>query len=292
MKKMKGKGDRFIFLVFLAIMLTGWKINLSPFPAHAEDKTPAIIIPYDTITSPGIEVWPQAKVIAKRFQIVERPAAGERIEFTEGDRHLGLALTGGDGIGVVRYTPLSEGMHKIRVRLSPASAYSAEEGELLIGVWNLARQLLLVSVDALREKQKEIKFPFIGRIKKDGERRPMEGAVDILSALSKRFHIVYLYRGDLAQVSGIRSWLSQNQFPVSPILIWDNGTTSLNKVLADREKNIKGAIVTAGDATEPLQKEGIRTLLLVEKKRQSEYKGKLKETTLVTDWKEIKKNID
>jgi len=292
MKKMKGKGDRFIFLVFLAIVLTVWKINLSPFPVHAENKTPAIIIPYDTITSPGIEVWPQAKVIAKKFRIIERPAGGERIEFTEGDRYLGLALTGGDGVGVIRYTPLGEGMHKIKVRLIPASVYSAEEGELLIGVWNLSRQLLLVSVEALREKQEEIRFPFIGRIKKDGERRPMEGAVDILSALSRRFHIVYLSRGDLAQVSGIRSWLYQNRFPVSPILIGDNGMTSLNKVLADREKNIKGAIVTASDEADPLQKEGIRTLLLVEKKRQSEYKGKLKETTLVTDWKEIKKNID
>ena len=106
MKKMTtGKGDRFIFLVFLAIVLTVWKINLSPFPAHAENKTPAIIIPYDTITSPGIEVWPQAKVVARKFQIVERPAGGERIEFTEGDRHLGLALTGGYGIGVFDIRP-------------------------------------------------------------------------------------------------------------------------------------------------------------------------------------------
>lgn len=265
---------------------------IGTLPAQAENKTPAIIIPYDTITSPGIEVWPQAKVIAKKFHIIERPAGGERIEFTEGDRHLGLALTGGDGIGVVRYTPLGEGMHKIRVRLSPASAYSAEEGELLIGVWNLSRQMLLVSVEALREKQEEIRFPFIGRIKKDGERRPMEGAVDILSALSSRVNIVYLYRGELAQVAGIRSWLYQNKFPVSPILTGDNGMPPLNKVLADRKGNIKGAIVTSGDEAEPLQKEGVRTLLLIEKKRQSEYKGKLKETTLVTDWKEIKKNID
>ena len=68
--------------------------------------------------------------------------------------------------------------------------------------------------------------------------------------------------------------------------------TGLNKVLADRKGNIKGAIVTLGDETEPLQKEGIWTLLLMEKKKQSAYKGKLKETTLVTDWKEIKKNID
>ncbi len=49
--------------------------------------------------------------------------------------------------------------------------------------------------------------------------------------------------------------------------------------------------MTSGDEAEPLQKEGIRTLLLVEKKRQSEYTGKLKETTLVTDWKGIKKEI-
>ncbi len=261
-------------------------------PVYAESKITAVIVPYDTITSPGIVVWPQAKVITKKFQILERPVSGERLEFFEDDRYLGLALTGGDGIGAIRYTPLSKGIHKIKVRLLSASAYTSQEEEMLIGVWDSSKKLLLVSVDALRERSKEIRFPFIGRLKKDAERHPLEHSMDILSDISQRFNIVYLYHGDSSHLSEIKSWLNKNKFPVSPLLIWNDSTGLINKLITERRSNIKGVVVTSGEETAIFQKDQIRTLLLVEKKEESEYKRRLKEMTIVIDWREIKKNIE
>ncbi len=259
--------------------------------AFAESKTPATIIPYDTITSPGIEVWPQAKVIAKRFFGVEGPVPGERIEFFEGDRYLGLALTGGDGIGVIRYTPYSEGLKKIKVRFPATSAYGTEEGEILIGVWNRTRPLLFVSIEALRERAKEVIFPFIGRVKRDAERRPMEQAVDTLSGLSKGISIIYIYEGNSSNVPEIKSWLSKNKFPVSPLIVQKDNMRFLNKLISERERNIKGAIITPDDEGEIFRKEGIKTLLIVEKRKRSEYKGG-KDITVLSGWEDVKKKID
>lgn len=270
--------------------LYSFALSLLPF-AYAESKTPAIIIPYDTITSPGIEVWPQAKVITRRLFGIEGPVPGERIEFFEGNRYLGLALTGGDGIGVIRYTPYSEGLKRIKVRFPATSAYGAEDGEILVGVWNRARPLLFVSIEALRERTKEVIFPFIGRVRRDVERRPMEQAIDTLSGLSKGISIIYIYEGNSSNVPEIKSWLSRNKFPVSPLIVQRDNMRFLNRLISERKRDIKGAVLTPDNEAEIFRKEGIKTLLIVEKKKRSEYKGE-KDTTIVTDWREIEKKID
>lgn len=294
-RKVNRKGDRFIFLfTILAISFIFWKINLSPFllfsPAGAESKIPAIIIPYDAVTMPGVEVWPQAMVIARRFYAVERPVGGERIEFLEDGRSLGLALTGGDGIGVIRHIPYREGVHKIKVRLLSTSAYEAVEAEMIIGVWDRRKPLLLISVDALRERPKKSLFPFVGRVEKDEERRPLPQSAGILSEMAERFNIVYLYRGELSRIPGIRLWLSKQGFPAYPLLIPGDDKGSFNKLLADRKDDIKGVVVTPEDEADIFRKEGIRTFLLVEKKRGAEYKDR-KGTTIVKDWEEIRQSL-
>lgn len=291
----KEKGGRFIFLfTIFAISFIFGKINLPPFSnavvAYAASKIPATIVPYDAVTVPGVEVWPQAKVIARRFYAVERPVGGERIEFLEDDRSLGLALTGGDGIGVIRHIPYREGVHKIRVRLLSTSAYEAAEAEMIIGAWDKRKPLLFVSVDALRERPKESVFPFVGSVKKDEERSPLPQSVDILSEMAERFNIVYLYRGELSRTPGIRSWLFKQGFPAYPLLIPGDDKGPFNKLLSGRKNDIEGVVVTPEDEADIFRKERIRTLLLVEKKRGAEYKDR-KGTTLVKDWGEIRKSL-
>ena len=261
-------------------------------PVYAEEKTPAIIIPYDTISSPGIVVWPQAKVLTKKFQIMERPVSGERIEFLEEDRYLGLALTGGDGIGVIRYTPLNEGIHKIKVKIQSGSAYAAEDREMLIGVWDRSKGLLIISVEAMQEKPKGGIFPFFGKIKKDTGRHPLDQAVNVLSDLSKRFNIIYLSYSEASNLAEIKTWLNKNKFPDSPLLIWDDNKRLINNLISGRKKDIRGVVLTSGDEADIFQKEQIRTLVLTEKKKRTENKKGLKEAIIVTDWKEIKKEIE
>lgn len=283
-RKVNKKGDRFIFL------FTILAISVSFSPADAGSKIPAIIVPYDAVTMPGVEVWPQAMVIARRFYAVERPVAGERIEFLEDDRSLGLALTGGDGIGVIRYIPHRDGLHRIKVRLLSTSAYETAEAEMIIGVWDRRKPLLFVSVDALRERPKESLFPFVGSAKKDEERRPLPQSVGVLSEMAERFNIVYLYRGELSRIPGIKSWLFKQGFPAYPLLMPGDDKGSFNKLLSDRKNDITGVVVTPEDEADIFRKEQIRALLLVMKKRGTEYKDE-KGTTVVKDWEEIRKSL-
>ncbi len=297
-QRCEGAGRWVIILSLIAaihiLINDPFTIFYSPFTtatvAYGASKIPAIIVPYDTVTMPGVEVWPQAMVMARRFYAVERPVGGERIEFLEDDRSLGLALTGGDGIGVIRHIPYREGMHRIRVRLLSTSAYEAVEAEMIIGVWERRKPLLLVSVDALRERPKEPLFPFLGSAKKDEERRPLPQSVGVLSEMAERFNILYLYRGEISRIPGIRSWLSKQGFPAYPLLIPGDDKGSFNKLLSDRKDDIKGVVVTPEDEADIFRKEEIRTFLLVEKKREAEYKDE-KGTTVVKDWKEIRKSL-
>lgn len=287
------------FLVCMASTAPFTHSPIRPFAnftvAHAESRTPAVIIPYDAVTFPGIEIWPQAKVIAKRFFAIDRPVPGERIEFIGEDRYLGLALTGGDGIGAVRYIPSGEGIQKIRIRLAPPSAYEAKEAEMLIGVWSRSKPLLLVSVESLRERPKEVIFPFIGRIKRDAERHPLDYSVDILSEISREINIVYLYNGDVAHLPAIRSWLSRNGFPVYPVFLWDSSKAGINKLISERKKEIKGVIITQEDDVFIFQKENIRVLLMTEKENRESGTGAMEEiegAIIISDWRDVKNNIE
>lgn len=259
--------------------------------SHAESKTPAVIIPYDSITYPGIESWPQAKVIVKKFYGLERPAGGERIEFRDSDKSLGVALTGGDGVGVIRYIPYEEGLHRIKIRLDNNSDYKAEDVEMIVGVWDKSRPVLLVSANALMERNKEVTFPFIGKVSKEDEQRPVTSATEVLSDLAKRFNIIYLFSGALSDFQETRSWISRNNFPFFPVIIWNENVNYIKRLLSDRKQDIKGVILTKENEEDLFRKEQIKIILLIPKKKKSVNKGKLDEITIINDWKEIKKAL-
>lgn len=259
--------------------------------SHAESKTPAVIIPYDSITYPGIEAWPQAKVVVKKFYGSEQSVGGERIEFLEEGKYLGLALTGGDGVGVIRYIPYGEGILRIRIRLYHTSGYKSEETEMFVGVWSRSRPIILVSVDALKERQKEVVFPFMGRLSKETDWKPAAFAVDVLSDMSKRFNIVYLYNGNLTDFQKMRSWLSTNKFPVFPMIIRNDNINYIKRLISDREKEIKGVVLTNENEADLFQKERLRMFLLITKNEKSKNKDEFKNISIVTDWREIRKGL-
>lgn len=288
LRKIAGYQAILILLLILIIQTVQIHPNVV-LTTSADSKSPAIIVPYDVIALPGIEVWPQAKVFTKKFFAAERPAGGERIEFFEGDRYLGLALTGGDGIGVIRYIPHRQGVHKIRVRLQTASSYEAKEAEGVIAVWDRTKPVVLVSIEAVREKPKHRIFPFFSDKSDGAESKPVERSVDVMSSIHRRYNVIYLYRGSLSLVPDTKSWLGKNKFPSGPVIIWDGSKNSVNRFLSERLKDIKGVVVTADDEAKVFQEEGVRTILMAEKKKVSEFKKILKDATIVTDWNEIKK---
>ena len=280
-------------LILLAILIIQ-TVQIHPnvvLITSANSKAPAIIVPYDVIALPGIEVWPQAKVFTKKFFAAERPVGGERIEFFEGDRYLGLALTGGDGIGVIRYIPHRQGVHKIRVRLQTASSYEAKESEGVIAVWDRTKPIILISMETLRERPKQRIFPFLSDKTEAMESKPVERSVDVMSSIYKRYNVIYLYRGSLSPVPDTKSWLGKSKFPGGPVIIWDGSKNSVNKLLSERLKDIKGVVVTADDEARVFQEEGVRTILMAEKKKVSEFKKSLKDVAIVTGWNEIKKAL-
>jgi hypothetical protein len=178
------------------------------------------------------------------------------------------------------------------VKIQSGSAYAAEDSEMLIGVWNRSKGLLIISVEAIQEKPKGGIFPLFGKIKKYSEGRPLDQAVNVLSGLSKRFGIVYLSYGESSNLAEIKTWLNKNKFPESPLLLWDDNKRLINDFISNRKKDITRVVLRSGDEADVFQNDQIRTLVLTEKRKGTENKKGLKEAIIVTDWKEIKKEIE
>ena len=132
------------------------------------------------------------------------PAGGRRVDVYLDDTHLKRILTGGDGYGYLKYTPLSTGYKKIKARSNSDSA----EG------------LLLVMTQKDRALVIEVEEGFKTAVFSDEIK---QSSLRVVKALSENYKIIYLSRYVGKSITA--TWLEKQGFPGSVILGWNGAHT-------------------------------------------------------------------
>ena len=120
------------------------------------------------------------------------------------DDFLKKVMTGGDGYGYLKYTPLSAGYKKITARSN------SEVASGLILVMNKSEKAIIIEIE---EGFKDSIFS--NEIKQDSR--------EAVNAIQKKFQIIYLSRFMGKSISN--SWLEKQNFPQSVILRWRGPST-------------------------------------------------------------------
>jgi len=158
------------------------------------DASRGEVVVFDRVTT--VEKGIRLVVLTKGLLMAD---GGQLVDLYLDDMHLKKILTGGDGYGYLKYTPLQPGLMQIRARSDADSA----SGLLL--VLGQHEQAVLIDIESAFKDA-----VFSDEIMKDCQRA--------VNTLSKKYRIIYMSRY-IGQGIG-RSLLKKEGFPDSVILSW------------------------------------------------------------------------
>ena len=157
------------------------------------------VIVFDRVTTVKTPI--RIKVMTKRRFF---PAGGQLVDLYLDDDFLKKVMTGGDGYGYLKYTPLSAGYKKITARTNSESASG------LILVMKKSEKAIIIEIE---EGFKDSIF----------SNEIMQNSREAVNAIQKKFQIIYLSRFMGKSISN--SWLEKQNFPPSVILRWRGPST-------------------------------------------------------------------
>jgi hypothetical protein len=211
------------------------------------------VVVFDRVTTVKTPI--RIKVLTKsRFF-----AAGGRLAdiYLDGN-HLKKILTGGDGYGYLKYTPLRAGFIEVTARSG------SDRASGLILVMTSEEQAVVIEIEA---GFKDAVF--------SSEYR--EGALKALSAIAKKYKIIYLSTFMGGGITG--SWLEKHKLPKSVVLRW-RGPGMLTAL---KEKGIKLHAIIGSSAVISAAAEHIERRYTFEN---------TKDGQTVQDWDEILKLLE
>jgi hypothetical protein len=255
--------------------------------AFSKEKRQGRLFVYDSMAAPGQPVSLLADLVEEGM-LTLRPLGGEVISFQVGGRSMGTALTGGDGRAVKPFVPAGVGVLDLAVRLDHSPRIEASEARARVFVWDRRRPLLLIAHAALIARPRG---PAVGLPVPDfgGPLPGPEGhAVEALSALSRRAHLLYVSSADRAQVADLRKWMEQHRVPAGPFFSVKAKPPALaQQVEAWRQagwRNIKGGLAATPEEAGALIGSGLKAV----SPPGASSKEKWPEKTIMTkDWTDV-----
>ena len=171
----------------------------------------------DLLAQPGDEVSLEAGLkTALRVEGIE----GKRIQFILGETIIGEARTDAGGAAAVRWkAPAAAGDYRVRIRIHPEDQPSDPIGgaELLVAVRPKETPIVVVDLD-----HTVVGSGFAWVLL--GDAKPMPGAGIVMQRLAAKHTVVYLtHRPDFLGTLSKR-WLTDNGFPLGPVLTSSIGT--------------------------------------------------------------------
>lgn len=201
---------------------------------------------YDTLAKPGHEVRLQAKLERRGVLGVNPDLHGFELSFFVGDKEVGRARTGKEGVAEIAWKPPEgPGQHEFRVKLAASEDYAGAEAKGRVFLREASRPTLVVDLDGTicASPQSDVAMLPPERI------AVVEGSPAVLTRLAKRYDLIYLTARDDALLGASRDWLDRNAFPPGPLLVRDLTlfTLSAEQYKEDRLKALaKEFRLTAG----------------------------------------------
>lgn len=185
-------------------------------PTAEAAKASTRLVLLDQWVAQGSPVFLRVRLISGAGSLIQSVISGERIEFRVNGQSLSPVLTGGNGQAVARYTPPKTGTYGIKAALADNPRYEAEEAQAFFLYGAVPRRVIVVSVEATQATPKPPRFPF----SRSEPPKPMPKAAQVLIELSKKYQLIYMQGGGEAQFLKTREWLSEQDFPRAPLLVW------------------------------------------------------------------------
>ncbi|MCA8922313.1 MAG: hypothetical protein KDD82_10920 [Planctomycetes bacterium] len=193
----------------------------------AEAKTEATLTGQDGLAKVGQPVTLKAKLERSGILGINPDVSEEKLDFFLVSRDgkelseaqfIATGKTDDDGTASVDYTPDETGLLLIEARVRRGSDYIAFPAEILIGVPDPKRPILLVQVDQTVSEATNLDM-FRGKDVKDIA--AVDGAKQVLELLASPYQLVYLTDLEASFTSGFKAWLQQKGLPRAPVLFWD-----------------------------------------------------------------------
>ncbi|UCF93953.1 MAG: hypothetical protein JSW39_07270 [Desulfobacterales bacterium] len=152
------------------------------------------VVVFDRVTTVGTPVY--LKVLTKGLLFSQ---GGRRVEIYLDQKKLKQILTGGDGYGYLKYTPLRAGFKRIEARADGDNASG------LMLVMDKRDQAIVIEVEGAFQTS------FLSKEEREAGRKAVE-------TLKADYQIIYLSRYLGAGL--LKRWLEKENFPESALLPW------------------------------------------------------------------------
>jgi len=174
----------------------------------------SVIVPADALVEEGASVRLTAEL---------EDAPGETLEFVLDGKVVGGAKTDAKGIARLDYTPMGAGDYVFTVRLGAGSKRTADEAQLLLCVRKKEQEFFVTDIDQTISDAGNI----AAWLKSAENIRPVEGSAEALTALSKKYTIVYVTARAKNLRAKTREWLAMKGFPAGPVFFSENMEDSM-----------------------------------------------------------------
>jgi len=187
------------------------------------------VVVFDRVTT--VETDIRLIVLTKGLLFAE---GGRLVDIYLDGRHLKKILTGGDGLGYLKYTPQDPGLKQIK-----ASSKADSATGLLLVMGKNEKAIMIDIESAFKDAL------FSNQSREDCRR--------VVNALGKNYRIIYLSR--LVGKGIGRTWLKEQNFPESVILRWQgpDGLTALKKRGVQLQAVVGSEDVLAAAKTEHIE---------------------------------------
>lgn len=224
-------------------LLAAWTISLLVIflpaaEARAFDPGRPTLSGEDVLAPGGRAAKSDVLLTGSVLSLWNRPIGGEIVRFLLDGKMVGRAMTGGDGHARWTLPRLAEGVYLLEA-VSVKSARVEEASCLVVvAVWPPESPLLLVNLNTILPAENRT----VDSLRQGNEEWvPPRGAVQALSALARRFRIVYLATRPATEIERIRSRMKRYQFPAGPIIgiRGGRGSRALEEALDGRIADLK-----------------------------------------------------
>lgn len=255
--------------------------------ASSDEQQDGLLVAYDSMAVPGRPASLVADLL-KEGLFAPSPLGGEVLFFEHEGRLLGRTLTGGDGRAVVLFTPRALGRMTVTVRVGESRRVTARETTAGVFVWDRKRPSVVISMKALSSVplRPDLGLP----LPRSGARlrNPDGGAVEALTALAQRVHVMYVTASDRLELSEARLWADRNRLPAGPVFLLKPGPIGLSHEL-DRWRregwtNIKGGLAGTGDEAKALVDRNLKAVIPPDAPAKEKWPNK---AVAAKDWQDV-----
>ena len=264
---------------------------------HAADKSAASLFVKDALTAPREPAMVEAKLLEKRL-LNDAGLGGEPLELVIDGKVVATSMTGGDGKGVLVYTPKAQGVAPVQVRVGASPRVAPTDGQANLLVWERRNPIVVIELAALTEEPgSPSQLPAIGPAG-DAERKPMPDAADEIEKLTKfYYHVIYTVSSSTAGADAFqasasaRQWLKTHKFPTGYVMVLPSGEnglgTKIDELHAAGWKTIKTGIGRTKTFAEAFLQRRLEAVMVPEPARgETPRKAKVAKV-----WKDVRKKL-